>query len=91
MQRRLETGSRSGSIDGVKLSVSLTERDVDRVDRYAREHDVRSRSAVLHEAIEALEDGALIAEYIAGAEEAEAEASAWDGTVADGLEADAAR
>jgi len=81
-----------GSIEGMKISVSLPQEDVAFVDEYAAKTDADSRSAVIHAAIELLRASNLEAEY----EEAFAEwdksedAEFWDRVSGDGL-TDAAR
>jgi Arc/MetJ-type ribon-helix-helix transcriptional regulator len=77
----------------VKLSVSLPAEDVEFLDAYAEAEGFGSRSAVLHRAVRLLraaELGAAYEDAFAEWDENGAEAE-WDGTVADGLGADAAR
>jgi Arc/MetJ-type ribon-helix-helix transcriptional regulator len=76
-----------GSIDGVKLSVSLPEEDVEYLDTYVAEHPAASRSAALHEAIRLLRLSTLEAAYEAASAEWEAgeDAALWENTAADGL------
>jgi Arc/MetJ-type ribon-helix-helix transcriptional regulator len=70
----------------VKLSVSLPEDDVDFIDRYATEHGVESRSAVLRRAVSLLRASELGDDYAAAWDEWESsEAALWDVTIADGL------
>ena len=77
----------SGSIFGMKISVSLPEEDVAFVDEYATRTDADSRSAVIHAAIELLRTAGLEAEYTEAFQEWDAseDAALWDRTVADGL------
>jgi Arc/MetJ-type ribon-helix-helix transcriptional regulator len=81
-----------GSIDGMKLSVSLPEEDVEYLDAYIAQKPAASRSAALHEAIGLLRLSALEAAYeAANAEwESDADAALWENASADGL-GDAAR
>lgn len=76
----------------MKLSVSLTDEDVAFVDDYATQVGVRSRSAVIHRAIELLREAELEDAYATAWDEwnADENASLWDVTAADGL-ADASR
>ncbi len=72
---------------GMKLSVSLSDEDVAFLDTYASEHASPSRSAVLHEAIQALRLTGLGEAYRAAWDEwsADEEAGLWDATAGDGL------
>ncbi len=47
----------------MKLSVSLTEQDVEFLDFYIKTHDLESRSAALQAALRALRDVELEEEY----------------------------
>ena len=77
-----------GSIEGMKLSVSLGEEDVAFLDRYAAEAKIGSRSAVLHRAIDLLRASELETAYQAAWDEwAEEEAPVWEITVGDGVTA----
>lgn len=60
------------------------------LDRYQQQHHVTSRSEALEDAIRALRDKALEAEYRAAMAEWEAtgDADVWDATAGDGLEPD---
>jgi len=70
----------------MKLSVSLPDGDVEFIDQYANEHDVDSRSAVLHRALSLLRANELSADYAAAWDEwASPDGELWDATVADGL------
>jgi Arc/MetJ-type ribon-helix-helix transcriptional regulator len=77
----------SGSIGGVKLSVSMDEEDVEFLDRYAAEHSVDSRSAVVQRAIALLRSVELGDEYAAAWDEwaAGEDADLWEAAVDDGL------
>jgi Arc/MetJ-type ribon-helix-helix transcriptional regulator len=70
----------------VKVSVSLPGEDVAFLDEYASIHEYPSRSAVLHQAIQALRLGKLDEEYAEAWTEwsASGEADAWDVVVGDG-------
>ena len=61
----------------MKLSVSLSQEDLERLDRYVRASGLRSRSAAIQRAIRLLGDGDLEADY----------AEAWDEWAATGEEA----
>jgi hypothetical protein len=72
---------------GVKLSLSIPSDDVAFLDAYAAEHDLGSRSAAMHQAIDALRISALPGSYADawsewnGGDDAEAwETAAGDGT-----------
>jgi hypothetical protein len=69
----------------MKLSVSLSDDDVAFVDRYAIEHDVGTRSAVLQRALRLFRTSQLGNDYAAAWEEWEHEGEPWDAAVADGL------
>jgi Arc/MetJ-type ribon-helix-helix transcriptional regulator len=72
----------------VKLSVSLSDDDVEFVDRYAADHGVESRSGVVQRAVSLLRASELGADYAAAWDEWESsEDRAWDGTLADGIPA----
>lgn len=76
----------------MKLSVSLSERDVVLLDEYALAAGLRSRSAAVQHAISLLRHGDLELDYAAAWEdwESSGDRSAWEGTIGDGLD-DAAR
>lgn len=76
----------------VKLSVSLSEGEVQALDKYARAAGLKSRSAALQQAIRLLGDPELQSAYEVAWQEWDAseDAQAWDLVVADGL-ADAPR
>jgi len=71
----------------VKLSVSLPEDDVARLDEYMRSSGVASRSAAIQQAIRLLAEAGLEDDYAAAFEEWEnsGDRDAWDATVRDGL------
>lgn len=76
----------------MKVSVSLTEEDLAVVDEYARSSGVKSRSAVIQNAIRLLRHPSLEDDYSAAWDEWESsgEQAEWNTTTADGL-ADAPR
>jgi Arc/MetJ-type ribon-helix-helix transcriptional regulator len=71
----------------MKLSVSLSDADIEFIDRYAECHDAKTRSAVLREAVRLLREAELVEEYKEAFIEWEesGEAAIWDRAVADGL------
>ncbi len=76
-----------GSMQSMKVSVSLPSDDVEFLDSYARAEGYDSRSAVVHKAVGLLRAGGLADAYAdawqswAGSDDAES----WDSTTADGL------
>ena len=70
----------------MKVSVSLPDEDIDFVERYARDSG-KSRSAVMHEAVQLLRRRDLAADYEAANDEwtAGGEAELWDAAAGDGL------
>lgn len=76
-----------GSIQGVKISVSLPQEDVAFVDEYVTRTEAESRSAVIHAAIELLRAAQLEAEYTEAFAEWDAseDAALWDRTSGDGI------
>lgn len=76
----------------MKLSVSIPDEEVAFIDRYADEHGVEGRSAVLRRALSLLRSSALGNDYAAAWDEWSAsDADLWETAVADGLEPDATR
>ncbi|MBA2299696.1 MAG: antitoxin [Chloroflexi bacterium] len=71
----------------MKVSVSLPGEDVQFLDDYVTERGLESRSAALQQAVQLLRTGELGAAYEAAWDEWEvdAENSAWDEAVGDGL------
>jgi len=70
----------------VKLSVSISDDDVDFIDRYADEHGVDTRSGVVQRALSLLRVVELGDAYEAAWDEWEADdGAAWDVAAADGL------
>lgn len=76
----------------MKLSISLSDDDVEALDRYAKAAGISSRSAAIQRAIRLLGDSELEEAYAAAWEEwrASGDAAAWDTTAGDGA-ADAPR
>jgi Arc/MetJ-type ribon-helix-helix transcriptional regulator len=76
----------------VKLSVSLSESDVEALDKFAHAAGLKSRSAAIQQAIKLLGDPELEAAYAEAWLEWESagDAGSWGATAADGL-ADASR
>jgi Arc/MetJ-type ribon-helix-helix transcriptional regulator len=71
----------------MKLSVSLSEEDVEFIDRYADEHRLETRSGVLRRALALLRANELGDDYAAAWEEwVRSGGELWDVTDADGLE-----
>jgi Arc/MetJ-type ribon-helix-helix transcriptional regulator len=81
-------GNTSGSIDGMKMSVSLPEDDVEFLDSYARDQGIGSRSAALHKAVGLLRTAQLADAYedAWSSWTASGEAQTWENTIADGLD-----
>jgi Arc/MetJ-type ribon-helix-helix transcriptional regulator len=81
-------------MEGRKISVSLSEPDLDFIDRYTAEHEVASRSATVQRAIALLRANELSDAYVEAWQEwSEQDEAAWEPTAADGLDhhADATR
>lgn len=80
-----------GSIQRMKLSVSLSEEDVALLDAYARSSGLTSRSAAVQHAVRLLRHADLEQDYAAAWEEWESsgERAAWERAVGDGLPDDA--
>jgi len=77
----------TGSIRGVKVSVSLPGEDVQFLDEYAIEQGLESRSAALQKAVRLLRTAELGAAYESAWEQwtTDGESEVWDATVGDGL------
>jgi Arc/MetJ-type ribon-helix-helix transcriptional regulator len=73
----------------MKLSVSLSDGDVEFLDEYARANGIPSRSGVLHEALALLQARQLGSAYAAAWDEwsADDDNTVWDRVSADGLDA----
>jgi hypothetical protein len=70
----------------MKLSVSMSDEDVEFIDHYAVGHGVRSRSGVVQRAVSLLRAAELGDDYAAAwTEWSASEADAWDVTTADGI------
>ena len=71
----------------MKLSVSISQQDLEALDGYASAHGLPSRSAAVQEAIRHLRQGDLADDYaVAFAEwDASEDARLWDAVVADGV------
>jgi Arc/MetJ-type ribon-helix-helix transcriptional regulator len=70
----------------MKLSVSIPDEDVEFIDRYADEHGVRTRSAVVQRALTLLRGVELGDDYAAAWEEwSTSDAELWDTTTGDGM------
>lgn len=70
----------------MKLSVSISEDDVEFVDQYAAEHGIESRSGVVQRAVSLLRAAELGDDYAAAWDEwTDTDADAWGPTVADGV------
>jgi len=71
----------------MKLSVSMSEEDVEFIDHYAQEHGVESRSGVVQRALWLLRCDEMADDYGAAWDEWErGEADVWDPALADGLD-----
>jgi hypothetical protein len=70
----------------MKLSLSIPPEDVAFLDAYAAEHELGSRSAAMHQAIDALRISALPGSYADAwsAWSADGDAEAWETTAGDG-------
>lgn len=81
-----------GEHGGMKVSISLSEADLQALDRHVEQTGLESRSAGVQHAIRRLADPQLESHYAAAWEEWESagEADAWAVVTSDGL-ADAAR
>ncbi|HEU0090257.1 MAG TPA: antitoxin [Pseudonocardiaceae bacterium] len=72
----------------MKVSISLSEQDVEFLDDYASSHDVPSRSATVQRAVALLREHALSDSYERAWADwtASPDASLWEATAADGLD-----
>ena len=76
----------------MKLSVSMSDDDVEFIDHYASEHGVETRSGVVQRAVSLLRATELGDDYAAAwAEWDDTDAEAWDTTSRDGIPRSAAR
>ena len=71
---------------GMKLSVSLPDKDVAFIDRQVTENGERSRSAVIRKALRRLRSEELKRQYAQLWAEWDDEDDVWDVTVGDGIE-----
>ena len=79
-------GSTGGSIEGVKLSVSLSDEDVEFLDAYALAQGLASRSSAVHHAVLLLRRAELRAAYDEAWESwSSSDAEPWESTAADGV------
>lgn len=70
----------------MKLSVSMSDDDVEFIDHYANEHGVETRSAVVQRALSLLRTSELGEDYAAAWDEwNSSDAHAWESTAADGV------
>lgn len=71
----------------MKLSISLTDGDIEVLDHFAAEHGLASRSAVVQHAIRALGHERLVQDYIEEFAEWDGseDAALWDSVSGDGL------
>ncbi|OMH28177.1 antitoxin [Tersicoccus phoenicis] len=71
----------------MKISISLPEKDVAVLDRFAAEHGLSSRSAAVQQAVRTLTERGLEQEYAIAWDEWEAggEEAVWDLTSGDGV------
>lgn len=69
----------------MKLSVSLSEDDVDFLDEYARDNGVSSRSAALKRAVRLLRSSQLVDDYEQAFADWIDESAAWETVVGDGI------
>lgn len=68
----------------MKLSVSLPEEDVAFLDRFVKEHRIKSRSSALQRAIRLLRASELSSDYAAAFTDWD-DGDEWDQTIGDGL------
>ena len=70
----------------MKLSVSISDEDVEFIDTYASEHGVETRSGVVQRAVSLLRASELGEDYAAAwAEWDRGDAEAWESTSGDGI------
>lgn len=70
----------------MKLSVSMSDDDVEFIDQYATDHGVDTRSAVVQRALSLLRSSELGDDYAAAWDEWDgSDADAWEATAADGV------
>jgi len=70
----------------MKLSVSVSDQDVEFIDQYATEHSVESRSGVVQRALSLLRATELGDDYAAAWQEwVSSDGTVWDAAIGDGL------
>jgi Arc/MetJ-type ribon-helix-helix transcriptional regulator len=75
-----------GSIDGMKISVSLPDEDIRWLDEQVLDRHHESRSAAVHQAIVRLRERDRVEEYRrAWQDSADDDEALWDVTVSDGI------
>lgn len=80
-------GSTCSSIQGMKVSVSLPDEDVEFLDSYAQAQGIESRSAAVHKAVGLLRNTQLGEAYEEAWDswQSAGDADAWESAAADGL------
>ncbi len=73
-------------MSGMKLSISLPEKDIEFIDRQVADHREPSRSAVIRKALRRLRSEDLKRQYARLWAEWDEEDDVWDVTVGDGIE-----
>lgn len=81
-----------GSIGGMKISISLEEKDLTFLDKYASAHSLETRSAAMRKAIDALRKEELAWQYEQAFSEWEGSENQkfWDRFSGDGIDGDEA-
>lgn len=81
-----------GSIGGMKISISLEEKDLTFLDKYASDHSLETRSAAMRKAIDALRKEELAWQYEQAFSEWEGseDQKFWDRFSGDGIDGDEA-
>lgn len=81
-----------GSIGGMKISISVEEKDLDFLDKYASDHSLGTRSAAMRSAVDALRKEELAWQYEQAFAEWEesGDGEFWDLMSADGIDGDEA-
>lgn len=81
-----------GSIGGMKTSISVEEKDLDFLDKYASDHSLGTRSAAVRKAIDALRKEELAWQYEQAFSEWEgsSEKEFWERFSGDGIDGDEA-
>lgn len=83
---------RLSSIGGVKISISLEDKDLTFLDKYASDHSLDTRSAAMRKAIDALRKEELARQYEQAFSEWEGseDQKFWDRFSGDGMDVDEA-